>query len=190
MTQASAEIATKVDGMANKERNMKTIALTALVLTLSWAHFAVADCCDHCGCQCECQKVCRLICETKKVTKPEYSCECEDFCVPGPSEHCVTRDECGCKKHVYTPTCATVRTRTKLVKKEVTKEVPSYRWVVEKVCPACACKTGDTSSAAPDNASASNTLVPTPAAEEDTPSERGGVARFISAAFKPRSTQR
>ena len=118
---------------------MKTIIFSALALTLAlaWTSRAAADCCEHCGCQCECQKVCRLICETKKVSKVTYGCECEDVCVPGPSDHCVTYDECGCKKHVYTPTCATVRMRKKLVKHEEVKEVPSYRWVVENVCPAC-----------------------------------------------------
>ena len=170
---------------------MKTIAFSALALGLLWTSVAAADCCQHCGCQCECQKVCRLICETKKVTKPEYSCECEDFCVPGASDHCVTYDECGCKKHVFTPNCATVRTRTKLVKKEVTKEVPSYRWVVEKVCPACACKTSETGETNNiENDSAAKGLEPTPVAEDSAPTQRGGVARFINAAFKPRTTQR
>jgi hypothetical protein len=60
--------------------------------------------------------------------------------VPGPSDHCVTRDECGCKQHVYTPTCAQVRTRKVLVKNETFTEVPSYKWVVENVCGPCACK--------------------------------------------------
>ena len=35
---------------------------------------------------------------TKKVTKTEYECECEDFCVPGPSLRTVCHDECGKKK--------------------------------------------------------------------------------------------
>jgi hypothetical protein len=87
--------------------------------------------------------VCRVICETKKVPKVTYSCECEDFCVPGPSERTRVCDCDNCKKWVYTPTCGTVRTRKKLVKHEEMKEVVSYRWVVENMCPACATKTSD-----------------------------------------------
>ena len=49
-------------------------------------------------------------------------------------EHC---DECGHKKYTYTPTCAQVRTRKKVVKHETMEEKPSYRWVVENVCDAC-----------------------------------------------------
>src|SRR5262245_56484775 len=84
-------------------------------------------CCAHSGCQAACEKVCRLVCETKKVTKIEYSCQCEDFCVPGPSERCVTVDCCGDKQVHYTPTCATVRTRAKLVKHERVEEKPSFK---------------------------------------------------------------
>jgi hypothetical protein len=128
---------------------MRKIVISALAALACWANFAWADCCEHCGCQCECQKTCRLICETKKVTKVTYGCECEDFCVPGPSDRCTTCDECGKKKFVYTPTCAKVRTRTKLVKKEETKEVPSYRWVVESLCGNCANKCNANPDAAP-----------------------------------------
>ncbi len=168
---------------------MKTIAFSALALALAWTSVAAADCCEHCGCQCECQKVCRLICETKKVAKTTYGCECEDVCVPGPSDHCVTYDECGCKKHVYTPTCATLRTRVKLVKKEEVKEVPSYRWVVENVCPTCAGKKGETKPAPSDEGSASNEPPLMPIADEEPSPKSGVVARFVGA-LKPRNAQR
>ncbi len=170
---------------------MKTIIFSALALTLAlaWTSRAAADCCEHCGCQCECQKVCRLICETKKVSKVTYGCECEDVCVPGPSDHCVTYDECGCKKHVYTPTCATVRMRKKLVKHEEVKEVPSYRWVVENVCPACTRQTppsmpapsAPAAPAPPDEGSAANEPPLLPIPEEATGAKSGVVARFIGA---------
>ena len=66
---------------------MKSLICCALVALAYGSSLALAgDCCQHCGCQCACQKVCRLVCETKKVTKVDYDCECEDFCVPGPSE--------------------------------------------------------------------------------------------------------
>ncbi|HEX3726515.1 MAG TPA: hypothetical protein VHV08_09750 [Pirellulales bacterium] len=101
------------------------------------------DCCNQCGCSCDCCKVCRCVPITKKVPKITYSCECEDFCIPGPSDRCVVHDECGHRKHVYTPTCAHMRTRKKLVKHETMEEVQSYKWVVENLCCKCAAKTGD-----------------------------------------------
>lgn len=99
--------------------------------------------CDHCGCQQNCRKVCKLVCEKKKETTTEYTSECEDFCIPGPSHKCGVRyehDECGGHPHrkiIWQPTCAKVHTRKKLVKKEVTKEVPDYKWVVEEYCCIC-----------------------------------------------------
>jgi hypothetical protein len=98
--------------------------------------------CKHCGCQQHCKKVCRLICGTKTEVKPVYSCECEDFCVPGPSAKCGVKCECNrlgikCCHAVYKPTCAQVRTKRVLVKKEIEKEVPAYKWVVEEVCCQC-----------------------------------------------------
>jgi hypothetical protein len=57
--------------------------------------------------------------------------------------------ECNCnpespqtkpKRFVWTewmPTRATMFTRHKLMKKTITKNVPSYKWVVEDLCPHC-----------------------------------------------------
>jgi hypothetical protein len=135
-------------------------SLLALSLSIAFITPALADCCDHCGCNCGCRKVCHLKCDVKKVTKVEYSCECEDFCVPGKSEKIGSGCECHskqcllscrehcCEKPVYKPTCAAVHTKKKLIKHEVTKKVPSYKWVVETVCDHCAhrcltCKTGE-----------------------------------------------
>jgi hypothetical protein len=110
----------------------------ALVLTLAAAFAQAGDCCQHCGCQDSCNKACRLVCETTKVPKVTYECACEDFCVPGPSEKCTVCDECGNKQHIYTPTCAEIRTRKKLIKKETFTEKKSYKWVVEDLCCKCA----------------------------------------------------
>ena len=123
---------------------MKRIFCVALVWIAFAGTAAVAgegcQCCDHCGCSHDCCKVCRCVPDVKKVTKTEYSCECEDFCVPGKSDHCVVCDDCGKRQHIYTPTCATVRTRKKLVKHETTSEVMKYKWVVENLCPHCAAR--------------------------------------------------
>jgi hypothetical protein len=132
--------------------------LLVFAIVLGFGTSAWAGCCAHCGRECECRSVCHLKCEKKKVTKVEFSCECEDFCVPCKSEKCGTQCECksveglcgGCKeicceKPVYRPTSAVIHTRKKLVKHEVTKEEPSYKWVVEKVCDGCShgCHTCD-----------------------------------------------
>lgn len=41
-----------------------------------------------------CGKVCKLVCETKTLTVTCYGCECEQICIPGPSQagckHCST----------------------------------------------------------------------------------------------------
>jgi hypothetical protein len=120
---------------------MKSILCLAILAAASQTVMAQCSC-DHCGCQAACQKVCRMVCETKKVPKITYDCECEEFCVPGPSIRSTVCDECGHKKHVYTPQCGKLRTRTKMIKNETTEEKVVYKWVVENVCCACAQKAG------------------------------------------------
>ena len=90
----------------------------------------------------------------QKITTTCWGFKSEDFCVPGPSQrgctHCETVcDEClGPKgpcvqpqKLVWTEwmpgSTAKVYTKKKLMKRTVTKTVPSYRWVVEDVCSQC-----------------------------------------------------
>ncbi|MDX1945432.1 MAG: hypothetical protein SFU86_08485 [Pirellulaceae bacterium] len=112
------------------------------------------DCCAGCGCQCACRKVCRLVCETKKVPKTTYSCQCEDFCLPGKSKHCGTICEPGCEgcpqcKPHYVPQSGGLHTRTKLVKTITEKEEKVYRWVVEYCCDKCAASPSPSASAAP-----------------------------------------
>jgi hypothetical protein len=129
---------------AKGNSDMKSLACTAIVLiACRYVSPAAADeCCDGCKCQAPCCKVCRCVPTTKKVTKPVYHCECEDFCVPGPSTRCKVCDDCGQHHTVYTPNCAEVRTRKKLVKEIKTEEVKTYKWVVETLCPNCAEKCG------------------------------------------------
>jgi hypothetical protein len=116
------------------------VALLSITYPAAQAWAADSHCCEHCGCQANCCKICRCVPEIKKVTKTEYDCECEDFCVPGKSHHEVVCDECGKRKHEYTPTCATMRTRKKLVKHETVTKKVTYKWVVENLCPACAAR--------------------------------------------------
>jgi hypothetical protein len=127
---------------------MNRIMVCVAMLTLGWVtpRMAVAECCNHCGCQCQCCKVCRLVPDVKKVPKVRYECECEDFCVPGPScivgYQCPSDDDCDCgrRKHpepIWKPSCGCVRTRHKLVKIETMKEVKTYKCVVVNLCPHC-----------------------------------------------------
>ncbi len=133
-------------------------ALLFATLTISWtwnlsAH-AAPGCCPHCGCHAECQKICRLVCEEKKVDVVIWGHKCEDFCLPDASKpgckHCEVicndaenaKDVCAePKRHVWRdwiPTrCATMFTKAKLMKRTVSKKVPSYKWVVEDLCAEC-----------------------------------------------------
>jgi hypothetical protein len=118
------------------------VLFAAAAILLLASSVEAASLCPHCGCHRDCKKVCRLICEKKKEKKTEYDVECEDFCIPGPSKRCGIKTECDCNGHrhceyIWQPTCATVHTRKKPVKKEVTKEVPVYKWKVEEYCCVC-----------------------------------------------------
>jgi hypothetical protein len=133
--------------------------LAALAIAAnSFAGDESRDCaCSQCGCQAHCHKRCRLVCEMKDVKKVCYTCKCEDFCVPGPSCVCGEVCECdpcssGCSckclsclfgdgtthRKIWKPSCETrLFTRNKLYKYEVTKQVPTYKWVVEYCCNSC-----------------------------------------------------
>lgn len=127
-------------------------------LTAVLASFAVdgkiAQSCDRCRDQGPCNKVCRLECETKKVEVTCWGIKCEEFCMFGPSKsvckHCETVCEfceedsdaisSGPKKFVWrewNPCSAKIFTRKKLMKRTVTKTVPSYKWVIEDLCETC-----------------------------------------------------
>jgi len=115
--------------------------------------------CQHCRRSCPCQVVCVLKCEIKEVELTCWSCKCEDFCIPGPSrikcrhrenvcaEGCCSNDRCNCdqpkvvpKKFVWFDWCvgrAEVAQRKRLMKKTVTKKVPSYHWEVQELCRRC-----------------------------------------------------
>ena len=108
-------------------------------------------CCSGCG-----QKACRLICTMKKVKKTVWVVECEEFCVPNPrcghscgkkccKSSCCTEgcgegcqsccDPCADRRRCLVPPhCGKVRCRKKLIKKEITCEVPVYKCVVCGTC--------------------------------------------------------
>lgn len=109
-------------------------------------------------------KTCQIVCEMAKVKKTVWVVECEEFCpmLPGCrpkacrtdcGPDCIEGLECGngcgtdrcgkdpceaLKNRTYvTPKCGKTRSRKKLVKKEVTCEVPVYKCVVANRCSAC-----------------------------------------------------
>ena len=128
---------------------MKTIVLSlAVILATFVGQSANAQSQKGAGCG---DKVCKLVRTTIKKTVICYGCKSEDFCVPGKS--CVERKglhgcscgtKCGCKGRcscgsdhkpyckvcvkVWTPGCATLMTRKKLVKYEKTVVVPGWEW--------------------------------------------------------------
>lgn len=135
---------------------MRTATIMSLVALLGMLPEARAEqpcttcnqpaCCGQCGCGLRPKKICRLKCEMKPVTTFDYSCKCEDFCVPGPSKCCGTRKVPDCnawcgfrKEDIWQPRCGCVRKRTVLVKVPVTKQVPTYTCEVVCICGGCGC---------------------------------------------------
>lgn len=134
------------------------IALGAVLLLMAVTNFverlhAADGCCSRCGCVDGCQKICRLVCEEKKITTTCWGCKREDFCVNGPSVYTgrdcdIVCDEDDLKAPCTEPKkfswglwapggCAKVYTRSKLMKRTITKTVPSFKYVVEELCPQC-----------------------------------------------------
>lgn len=128
-----------------------SLSLAIIVTTVARAGGGV---CAHCGCSDGCQKVCRLVCEDKKVAVTQWGCKAEDFCVPGPSKPSCQHEDFVSdestapkapysepKRFVWTEWIpgghAKIYTKKKLMKRTVTKTVPSFKWVVEDLCPQC-----------------------------------------------------
>jgi hypothetical protein len=116
-------------------------------------------CCANCGCHCPTRKVCRWEWEEKEVKEVVWKCECEDFCIPGPSPlcHAPQCEECAdccencagghCdkplggflhhKKKCGLPCSCKVRTKNILVRTEKIKKVKVPKCVIEDVCDRC-----------------------------------------------------
>ncbi len=154
--------------MRNILRQQFWLLILAIVVAASQAR-ADHGCCAHCGCTADCCKVCRLVCEEKKVEVFCYGCKCEEFCLACPSKPGCCHSECVCddcqhckdpdaprakpKRFVWFdwfPGGAKIHTRTKLMRKTETVTVPSYKWVVEDLCPECAAGSDDESLPSPD----------------------------------------
>jgi len=148
--------------MRNQLLQIVVPSLYAVIALLSLSSLATAGdpCCARCGCQ-DCCKVCRLVREDKKVPVICWGMKCEDFCDQGPScrgcknceEVCQSTEKdatgpCVAPKdfvwYDWIPGCSKgILTKKKLMKKTVTKTVPSFKWVVEDLCAECEAKTQD-----------------------------------------------
>lgn len=129
----------------------RSLWIVALFVASQIAAVHGDGCCPGCGCH-QTKKICVPVREVKKETTYEYTCKCEDFCVPGPSRvvgHCVHKDCNGCEHccPVREPTCARVRSKVVLVKVPVTKEKCEIKWVVKCVCCNCGRQCGGCSTA-------------------------------------------
>ena len=139
---------------SNRLRSWLPTLLALCAASLATAISLAGDgLCVHCRRSAACDKVCRLVKEEKKVTINCWACKKEDFCVPGPSHKACKHTEYVCdddnskelctvpQKFVWTewiPSCdSKIFTRNKLMKKTITKKIPSYKWVVEDVCEKC-----------------------------------------------------
>lgn len=137
--------------------------------------------CCRCGCPDNCCKVCRPVPDTKEVKKVCWDVKCEDICIPGRSCCCgevCKQDECGCWTYkIWKPNCGHVKTRKVLVKKEVTRKVPSTKWVVEDVCQHCRtpedCDLPADGKLPSDDASAAPSETPLDAVPADDPQPEG-----------------
>lgn len=129
------------------------LSLTLIACTSTFVR-AGLDCCTRCGQEAQCQKVCRWVTENKKVTTTCWGFQTEEFCDPCPSDRGCEHEEYVCnesqdsnapcvqpKRFVWTewlPTGARhIYTKKKLMKRTVTKTVPSHKWVVENCCSQC-----------------------------------------------------
>jgi hypothetical protein len=129
---------------------VKRILFAAAVCVLAPGFAAAGDACAapvclpnaaSCG-----NKTCKVVREMKKVTKTVWVVECEEFCPSLPGCACgghgcgtcgaascdgASCDPCASlRKPMVPPKCCAVRTRKKLVKKEIECEVPVYKCVV------------------------------------------------------------
>jgi len=132
---------------------LMTFRLVIIILLVGSPHVLYGEC-ACCRCQEPCEKTCRLVKEEKKITTTCWGYRCEDFCLGGPSypkcENCesVCNNDCQTpdvgfqpKRWIWTewiPGCsAELYTKKKLMKRVVTKKVPSFNWVVEDRCQQC-----------------------------------------------------
>lgn len=154
-------------------RTAASVVLLAIAVLLACTVPAAASQrCSRCGCCEGVHKYCRLVCEEKEVKRTCYSSVAEDFCVPDRSIPCGEACD-GCEHFtIWQPTCARVRTRHKLVKREIVTRRPSWKWVVEDLCGNCCHELaqGDLPIAVPPARAGQATTAVVPANHQSAPS--------------------
>src|SRR3954447_725839 len=119
---------------------MKALSVGVMVALCVLPHCLAQEgpSCPKCG-QTGClRKVCRVVAETKKVPQIDYSCKCQDLCLPGPGKCCGTQRIADCNAPggyrcvpIGQPSCGKIICQKKLVKQTTMVEKPVYRCVVE-----------------------------------------------------------
>ena len=137
----------------NQNRGWIVAGVFAAILCGAFVAHA-GDHCDRCGASANCKRVCRIVKEEKKLTSTCWGIQSEEFCIGGPScekcEKCesVCNGKEDCEKanaqpkkmywKIWEPSsCAHIFTKKKLMKRTVTKSIPSFKWVVEDLCSDC-----------------------------------------------------
>jgi hypothetical protein len=149
---------------------VKRILWAAAVCVLAPAWAVGGEACETPACPgpggAYCGKTCKVVREMKKVTKTVWVVECEEFCpsLPGCACGCscgktacdgTCDDQCASLRRPMTPpTCCAVRTRKKLVKKEIECEVPVYKCVVVACGEGCGDRAAAPAKVAPSAAAA------------------------------------
>jgi hypothetical protein len=151
-----------MSGSMVRPRWLFAFALPLLMVDVGWA----GDGCHRCGGNSPCRKTVQWVKEDKKLSYTCWGLEDEDFCIGAPSclkceqgqtvcqEGCVEANAKSNPKvrsgpsywawKIWQPaSTAKVYTRQKLMKKTMTKTVPSFKWVVVDLCEACRITTGD-----------------------------------------------
>lgn len=147
------------DAMLTDTMQIRRVCQLTLGLMLLASPVAAEDSrCKHCGCQSS-TNVCRLIQEEHSITVTCWGFQEEFFCLPGPSSPGCRHAEPACQecdpagKTCFVPRrftwwdwspgeCGNPHVKRKLMKRTVTKTVPSYKWVVEDLCDSCRANVG------------------------------------------------
>ena len=179
-------------------KNLSLLLLLSAVPLVSAQSLAGhhGGCCDNCGCHCHTRKVCRWEWEEKEVKEVVWKCECEDFCIPGPSPHCrvdeceeccndCCDDCCGghCEKHIGGCLChkkkwglpcgCCVRTKKILIRTEEVKKIKIPKCIIEEVCDRCCgnggCGNGACANGACASGACADGVMPPPGVPMDAP---------------------
>ena len=128
-------------------RHFSLAILLGLIVATQTPAGSMFHACTGCGCR-ELKRVCKVVPDIKKVTETRYVVECEEVCLPGPTqceERLVTDPACIDLPRFETvriPTCDRIVVKKKLKKISTTVDKAGWKCVVETVCSQCGCQCG------------------------------------------------